>query len=35
MAAILHAEPPANLSYDAKAFRDELRDNGIKPLIKH
>ena len=21
--------------YDAKAFRDELRDNGVRPLIKH
>ncbi|EMA43813.1 transposase IS4 family protein, partial [Halococcus saccharolyticus DSM 5350] len=21
--------------YDAKAFRDELRKNGIRPLIKH
>jgi len=25
----------ADRGYDAKAFRDELRENGIRPLIKH
>ena len=25
----------ADKGYDAKAFRDELRDNGVRPLIKH
>ncbi|WP_436933467.1 transposase, partial [Halovenus amylolytica] len=25
----------ADKGYDAKAFRDELRQNGIRPLIKH
>ena len=24
-----------NRGYDAKVFRDELRDNGIRPLIKY
>ena len=27
--------PAADRGYDAKAFRNELRDNGIRPLIKH
>ena len=25
----------ADRGYDAKSFRDELRDNGVRPLIKH
>jgi len=25
----------ADRGYDTKAFRDELHDNGIRPLIKH
>ena len=25
----------ADKGYDAKAFRDELRENGVRPLIKH
>jgi IS5 family transposase len=25
----------ADRGYDAKAFRDELRKNGVRPLIKH
>ena len=25
----------ADRGYDAKAFRDELRENGVRPLIKH
>lgn len=26
---------PTDCGYDATAFRDDLRENGIRPLIKH